>query len=505
MRLGRLIVCIAVGLCWQSALADDPQTPARKAEAKDAQPKIARADLGSAYLRLDHAFAKNPPTDPRQIAEINQAFDKSTLAFFGGKYAETLETIDELTRRLVADCDGECRRFLRGAQSLKVEFEPPVQIAGQPGAKATIRALYQTQRAGPLRCELALASPERQIVVAQPFELALGESLEMQVDLSSDAARLLPGRYEALLVSKDNRENSLGVGYFTVVPDSLDAQRERLSSRLQAAQPDSPELSAAALACADRLALLTDRPSSERSSQFLANPLALSADLQTEVAAIAAGNDPYRRRAGDYWRTIKSADKTIPLRVYAPAHVAGAEGVPLLVALHGAGADENMFFEGYGAGVIKQLADRHCLLVVAPNTYALAGKPEAFADLIRAVGYDYALDPARVYVLGHSMGGGAASALAGKLPDRIAAACCLAGGGRTKAPRLAPTLVIAAELDLVVPAAGLERGARQAAADGLPVELRVMQNYGHTLMVGPALPDAVAWLVEHRLAEPAGS
>jgi pimeloyl-ACP methyl ester carboxylesterase len=61
---------------------------------------------------------------------------------------------------------------------------------------------------------------------------------------------------------------------------------------------------------------------------------------------------------------------------------------------------------------------------------------------------------------------------------------------------MSPTLIIAAELDGVVAAAGLEKSAQKSVDIGLPVELRVIPNYGHTLMVGVALPEALDWLFQ---------
>ena len=97
------------------------------------------------------------------------------------------------------------------------------------------------------------------------------------------------------------------------------------------------------------------------------------------------------------------------------------------------------------------------------------------------------------------MGGGATSALCEARGDRIRAACCLAGTrGFSSKAKLPPILVIAARLDMVVPAAGIERGAQKAIAAGLPIEFREMKEYGHTLMVGTALGDAIPWLLNHK-------
>lgn len=64
---------------------------------------------------------------------------------------------------------------------------------------------------------------------------------------------------------------------------------------------------------------------------------------------------------------------------------------------------------------------------------------------------------------------------------------------------LPPMLVIAGELDSVVPTGFLKLSATQAANAGMPVKFESKANYGHTLMVGAVLSDSVNWLLQHRL------
>ncbi|MBI3735402.1 hypothetical protein HY256_02695 [Candidatus Sumerlaeota bacterium] len=201
---------------------------------------------------------------------------------------------------------------------------------------------------------------------------------------------------------------------------------------------------------------------------------------------------------GDYWRVLPASPRDVPCRVYAPPSAAKDDPMPLLVALHGAGGDENMFMDGYGAGMIKKLADENNFIVASPVSNPIANG-DNFEKLAEALSCDYAIDSKRIYVLGHSMGAGVTAGLARKKYDKIRAACCLAGGSfSTEDKLIAPTLAIAAELDMVIPLARLQPGIEKAAAAGLPIEFRIIKNYGHTLVVGAQLPDAVKWLLEHK-------
>jgi predicted esterase len=131
-------------------------------------------------------------------------------------------------------------------------------------------------------------------------------------------------------------------------------------------------------------------------------------------------------------------------------------------------------------------------------TTAFAGSVggERFDQLVEALGYDYSIDPARIYLLGHSMGGMTVSALLAVRADRIAAAACLNGfsGFGEAVTIIPPTLVTAGELDPIVSQARIEPAFNRAKAAGLPVEYRLLKNYGHTLAVTKVLPDVIEWL-----------
>lgn len=176
--------------------------------------------------------------------------------------------------------------------------------------------------------------------------------------------------------------------------------------------------------------------------------------------------------------------------------------VPLIVALHGAGGDERMFMAGYGAGVIARLAMEQGFAVVSPLTTALAGRPERLDALLRDVGDRVMVDPERIYIVGHSMGAGAAWGLARQRGGMVAAVACIAGpcGAGAGGP---PLLVVAAEVDPLGAPARLEATATAAREAGQRVEYQLAEGWGHTLVVGEVLPAVIAWLLSHRLDAPA--
>jgi len=481
------LVSVGLGLLPRALFADDDSVP------------VTRFDLAAAYLRLERAYFANLPEDDSRVAAINEAFDTATLAFFGGQFGRTIQGINELTANRISD---DPSTALQLALSLKATTNTPILQLPVTALPIRLTSIYPVDAAKgqAIDLPLRLTDQDSQTIAAASVSIEVNDqgTVDTTATVELTDAALGPGMYSVELVP--DSEPAIAIGRVVTVAESLDAIRKSNQSRLDSISPSTPEIEAALAACRDRNNLLQDEPSSEQSSQFLTDPNQLIEQLASEIDTLSAGRDPYHRRPGDYWRTVASdrPENRIPLRVFAPPATVGDQPVPLLVVLHGAGGDENMFFEGYGAGRIKELARQHGFLVASPLTYAMRSKGENLDRLVEELSYDYEIDPAAIYVLGHSMGAGATMRLAGDRSEKIRAACCLAGGGRTRAESLAPTLMIAAELDKIVSASRVRSGAQRAIDTGLPVEYRELPNYGHTLMVGAVLDDAVDWLLSSR-------
>lgn len=516
-RLLALLVTVALDsgiACWPTlihaqpaATAEKPATrPTEKDESgqrrksrRESSP-VSRADLAASYLRFELALRAHPPSDDR-VAEVNQAFDRATLAFFGGNNAAAIKAINEITASLAPQPPGVAAEV---ANSLKVKIDPPVLYPGCPTPPvAKVLSLYAVNVAPAVeltyRLQLRLPDADRP-VREEKFVVSAGAEtkVELSLNLSPLVADLPPGTYAVEVATADGAVVPLG--RWTAAPRSLDAVREENAARLEkiAAQlpADKPELVEALASVQARNELLSDQPSESNTAQWLADPNRLLAELNAEMDALAAGRDPFRRRAGDHWRVIATAKKPVPVRVHAPAAALGDKPAPLVISLHGAGGDENMFLEAYGAGAIKQLAEDRGFLLASPATTALGNKLENLDRLIAALSHDYAIDRQRVYVLGHSMGGMTTAGLVASAGERIKAAACLAGsGGFKKQDHMLPVLVIAGGLDMVVPAGRIEPGAKKAIEEGLPIEYRLKENYGHTVLVGAVLPEVIDWLL----------
>ncbi len=199
---------------------------------------------------------------------------------------------------------------------------------------------------------------------------------------------------------------------------------------------------------------------------------------------------------GDSRRTLRVRDDVIiPMRIVAPpALVASKRPVGVLLALHGAGGDENMFVDAYGQGIAARLAAEQGLVLVSPTTTPFVQSAEPLDSLLALLRREFRVDSSRVFVMGHSMGAGAAASLARARPAQIAAVVCLAGGAPVSVAGAPPMLFIGAALDPIIPAARV-----RAAAEGTPTgRYEELAAEGHTLMVRRGVLRGMAWLAEQR-------
>jgi len=495
---GIALLFVSAGSAISAANADE--TPAASSPATQPvadQARVTRADLAAAYLRLEQAYFANPP-EGEKVSTINRGFDQATMAFFMGRNAEAIRAIDELTESIERD---ERVTAQRAISSLKVTPMPAVWRLDENDVRALrVQSIYdwQSDSLEDVACEVRVNRADGRCLVAIPLVVSLGpKSLaDTRLTFPETSATLEPGRYQIELGLAG--KPGIIAGHVNVVSSSLDALRETNAEQLAKITADSSAIEKALASCRARNQLLTDTPSVVNSAQFMADMHQLSKDVTAEIAVLAAGENPYSNRSGDSWRVFVSGKREVPLRVYAPQAAQADKPLPLLVVLHGMGGDENMFFEAYGAGIIKQIAEKSDALVVSPLTYTFGSDIRTLQALVDDLANDYQVDRDRVYVLGHSMGAGATASLARGHAETIAAACCIAGGSLSPASGTPPVLVVIPELDGVVPPARVRTSAERAASAGMAVEVREMPGFGHTLAVGIALPDAVDWLLKHK-------
>lgn len=211
------------------------------------------------------------------------------------------------------------------------------------------------------------------------------------------------------------------------------------------------------------------------------------AHLLAEAEALVAERGPFYGggRAGDFLLRVPTAKGTETIRLFVPP---GLEGpCPLVIAVHGAGGSENLFFDGYGDGEVVRQAAARGWLVAAPRCGIGQLDCAALADAL-AARFPIAKD--RVLLVGHSMGAMQVIGNASRTPARWAAVAALGGGGSVRASdALAklPFFVGVGSRDFALgQARGLDRALRKAGATST---LREYPGVEHLAIVQLALPD----------------
>ena len=177
--------------------------------------------------------------------------------------------------------------------------------------------------------------------------------------------------------------------------------------------------------------------------------------------AIEGGKDPFAGKHGDLHKAyLSNVDHTLqPYRMLVP-EVYNGKASALVVALHGMGGDENSMFDAYNRA-LKPALEKAGFLAVCPKGRDSASMYRGSAeqdvmDVLAEVRRDYNVDPNRIYLMGHSMGGFGTWSVAMAHPDVFAALGPISGGGSAdgmaKIARI-PEYVTHGDADPTVPVA----------------------------------------------------
>ncbi len=225
--------------------------------------------------------------------------------------------------------------------------------------------------------------------------------------------------------------------------------------------------------------------------------------------ALEAGRDPFAATRGDFKKAYRSkVDGTLqPYRVFVPSAYDGGRAFPLVVALHGMGGDENSYFSDfYGQGAFKREAEKHGYIVVCPKGRGRASMYRGPAeqdvmDVLAEAKRAYKIDPDRIYLTGHSMGGYGTWSVAMSYPDLFAALAPISGGGDTQGMKKIahiPQLVVHGDNDKTVPVARSREMVAAAKALGAEVKYLEIPGGSHVDVAVPAFDDIFDWFDAHK-------
>ncbi len=233
------------------------------------------------------------------------------------------------------------------------------------------------------------------------------------------------------------------------------------------------------------------------------NELALAEAL---AEGLAKGEDPLNSRTGDMRLAYLSpADGAlVPFRIFVPEGYDPDKTYPFVIALHGAGGDENSFMDRY-QGLYKKNAQDRGYIVASVNGRGPYGgyrgdSGQDVIDVLDLIQATYPIDPKRVYIMGHSMGGGGTVRVGFDNAGRFAAMAPIAGFGGAaqlkKAPDM-PLFIGQGDADALVPVASARAFYKAAQDLGMDVKYIELPGVEHVPIVDHVMNDAFDWFDAH--------
>jgi predicted esterase len=456
---------------------------------------ISHADCMAAYMRFEQAYAEHAPSDAAARLHIHRAFDVALMSYLSSQSAEAIQRLNDLTDSLNHPDPASRPAAEALIHSLLVRVWPPVAMRQRPTVlRIRVSKMYPVPMDAPVEVRLIIrtAGEQSKTLIDQPIRIDAPSGL---VTMNLAQPETSAGSCIVELVGPD--KTIYPAGRWTVADGRLDITRLNNSRRIQTIRPANDEIRHAIDACVSRNNLLVDRPDDNSIIQMLIDPLTISREVQGEIESILQRKNPYKNRAGDYWRTILVGAMDIPARIYAPPKSLDAgKPMPLLIVLHGAGGDENTVMECAGRGQIKKLADEHGFVVVTPNTFWVERNLSSLDSIIQVMASLYQIDESRVFLIGNSYGAQAASQIAGRQSAKIAGMVLFGGADLRAVDRLPTTLLYAGDADLMFPPEQAQSVIQYARRMRLPVELRPVPGAGNGLIVDDRLGEAVEWFLK---------
>lgn len=382
-----------------------------------------RFELGQRLRLFERALDKHnsPHARKRALPPLEQA----TPTFFKGQLAEAAGLLDRA--RLLLASDKPAPDEVVWAESLVVRPAKRFLPTSMKELPVKVEAFYRVTPGKPDKPEvrLALVAGDGKSVATTTAEVgALPTTVAIAFKDFAEGDYQLRG--EILVAGKVCASGEQAVSLSANVADRL----TKLKTGLDEAEAKPASHEKATLA--RLLSVLTDLHDGKTTeTNYPAHRLLTEAEAVLEaVKAEKAYYGP--ARTGQFWLTLATGASSDAVRVQVPEAVKKGKPVPLVVAMHGAGGSENMFFDGYGDGLVAKLCAERGWLLVTTRTplFSLTG-----VDVVRvvdALAKVYPVDTKKVFLVGHSMGAAQVVAAAGRKPERFVAVAALGGGGGFK-------------------------------------------------------------------------
>ena len=390
------------------------------ATAVQAQPE--RYELGRKVRLLEQTWEANPPSaeaKKRATPLINQAVQ----SFFRFNLPAAGKFIDEARHALLsADAPSA---GVKWADAVSVQPETRLLDSGKGEWTLAIKLFYKPDAPTPekplARVTIGGGKPKEFPLDKLPASVNIALT-EIPGPVTAD----LPVRVEILAGEKSLAVKTLALSRV----ENLDARLTALKEAADA-KPAKPGIEGATLTHLSKLLADLATKSSPETDYPAAKMLTEAEQLTKAPTAFYDAS-----RTGERWLALPTKKGPSIVRMRLPETVSKDKPLPVVIALHGMGGSENMYFDAYGNGIIPKLAGDRGWLVVGTRVGGLLGAGAApdVPAILDLLAERYPIDRQRVFLVGHSMGAGHAMLLAQQTPERFAGIAAMGGGGKVGKP-----------------------------------------------------------------------
>jgi predicted esterase len=436
-----------------------------------------RYELGQRLKRFETAWEKHGSGEASRLALKH--LEKLTAQFLSFQWSEAGRTLDRAGFELVSENEpGVARQW---TWSLYAVPETRLVDGSAKELSVTIKPLYTVKGDVPKNLDVQLWFNDKQITKLNPKEFPhtvkvplppLGDfkGLDRKLNFMVESNKEM--RHTAIVISQVADLNTRLAALKKAV-----AGLEAIDSLEKATARDRSELLAD---LAKGVAPETDLP---------------AANLLANAEEMLNGKPFYTiAKSGQFWLSVPTgAKKTTPIRLFVPRRLEEKNPVPVVVALHGAGGSENLFFEGYGNGRIVTECRKRGWILVSPRSGLVFTSAPPVMEILDQLAKRYPIDMKRVFVVGHSMGAIQTIELVQKHPGKFAAVAALGGGGTVRDAKAfsdLPLFIGVGEKDEI--ALTLTRGLKKSLGGAKKLTYKEYPNLEHMVIVREALPDVFA-------------
>ncbi len=459
----------------QAPSSAEPSTPSSSAPLRFAEN---RYELGRRTRALERAWMNCRDAD-RRAAAIPRV-QTAVLGFFSGNTRLVAETLDETTTALQGQTPDSADRW---AAALAITPARALIDLREPALEVTVTALYEPSVPRPdlvLRLTLgktvmtvplpaATPLPHRVRVACERAAQDMDTGLEIAVGTPDRPARHMwrvgVSRVRDLARRLAALETALTTVGPAALPDGFDIERATLTTRLKL------------------LKALRDNPPLETDLAAVR----LLRDAEQLVAALRAAppRSTLTALTGDVLLGCPTATGILPVRA-----LANPTAPVLIMAFHGAGGSENMFFDGYGDGEIVRLCRARGWALACPR---VTSPLDDYSAVVERLPARLAPQARHIFLVGHSLGAVTTLVVATKYAGRLAGIAPISGRApwTTGALKALPTFVAAGTKDFSRP--GSEQLAERLRAQETPTMFKLYEAE-HLLVVPDALPDIFNWM-----------